>query len=68
MIDPKQIPDEVVNELFLRDAWRGSVSQARAAIAACLAAWPGAEVKPTHLGYPAWPHLILPLPQEGRDA
>jgi len=33
-------------------------------IAAALNAWPGVEFKPTHLGYPAWPHIILPLPQK----
>ncbi len=41
MITAEQIPDEVVNELFLRGSWRGSASEARAALAAVLNAWPG---------------------------
>ncbi len=71
MIRAEQIPDEVVeaaakaigeetyvsNRQTLKDA-------ARAAIAAAINAWPGAEVA-------AWYHadktLILPLPQEASD-
>ena len=71
MIRAEQIPDEVVeaaakaigeetyvsNRQTLKDA-------ARAAIAAAINAWPGAEVV-------EWYHadhtLILPLPQEPRD-
>jgi hypothetical protein len=67
MINPAQIPDEVVNELFLRGSWRGSASEARAAIAATLNAWPGAG---THVYYRNRIHtreLTLPLPQEARD-
>jgi len=76
MIDPAQIPDEVVeaaaraigeetyvgNKQTLRDA-------GRAAIAAGLAAWPNAKTlrddgrRQTYIV----PALILPLPQEARD-
>ena len=61
MIKPAQIPPEVVEELHSLDAWRGSASEARAAVAAALAAWPGA--------YAAFdPHndrcMHLPLPQQ----
>jgi len=65
MIKPEQIPDEVVEELHSLDAWRGSASEARAAIAAALAAWPNKESlnKPGDWGR----YIVLPLTQEARD-
>jgi hypothetical protein len=44
-------------------AWQQVVPLARAALTSGLSAWPGVEVEPTHEGYPAWPHIILPLPK-----
>ena len=40
---------------------------ARAACLAMLKAWPGMDVKPTHEGSPAWPHIILPLMEASDD-
>jgi hypothetical protein len=64
MINPAQIPDEVVEELHSLDAWRGSASEARAAIAAAFAAWPGAEIDDSQYG---GDFLILPLTQQASD-
>jgi hypothetical protein len=79
MIDPKMIPDEVVEaaaraigEYYTSKEWfeiaRGSRdvwhNAARAAIAAALTAWPGAyKSDPALFGH----KLILPLTQEARD-
>lgn len=62
MIKPDQIPDEVV------EAYNNAWASPAELIAAALNAWPGVKVEPTHEGYPAWPHIILPLPQKGGDA
>lgn len=82
MIDPSQIPDEVVEAaaIAIIEAFRnsdcdtgqcssyryriegkcGCREDARAAIAAALAAWPGVEMRPTF--NPS--RVILPLPKE----
>ncbi len=65
MIKPEQIPDEVVNA-YMHMIVYGGVDGAEA-IAAAINAWPGVEVEPTHESYPAWPHIILPLPQENNN-
>ena len=61
MIRAEQIPDEVVEAVMYCFHTRSS---ARAAIAAALSAWPGAEVVEW---YHADKTLILPLPQEPRN-
>ncbi len=64
MITAEQIPDEVAFALLDRYAlWRGDTDQARAAIAAALAAWPGVEFKMNGVMRTFY---ILPLPQETR--
>jgi hypothetical protein len=67
MIDPKQIPDEVVEELHSRFAWIGNADGAREAIAAALAAWPGAETRLEDWHTPPETVLILPLPKDAAD-
>ena len=59
MIRAEQIPDEVEEA-----AWNVAGDNMKAAIAAALSAWPGAEVVEW---YHADKTLILPLPQEPRD-
>ena len=78
MINPAQIPDEVVEAAaraiaeslrtarLTTEAQDGYKPEARAAIAAALNAWPGAEVH----NFDGWTHaegLVLPLPQEALD-
>lgn len=63
MIDPKQIPDEVVEAM--RESITDTVmfineKEARAAIVATLNAWPEMELRPTF--NPS--RIILPLTQE----
>ena len=76
MIDPKQIPDEVVKagakELAHTNGWRSPQGiyacepVARDIVAAALAAWPNAILTSTadHL-LVARPALILPLQKDG---
>ena len=62
MITAEQIPKEV-----WKAAWDGYVNSGctmAEAVAAAINAWPGIEVKPTHEGYPAWPHIILPIQEQ----
>lgn len=73
MINPAQIPDEVVeaaaraigeetyvgNKQTLRDA-------GRAAIAAALNAWPGMTLHQQDINA-EYSYFVLPLPQEARD-
>jgi hypothetical protein len=66
MVDPKQIPDEVVWKLQDK-LWRmggASVDETRAALAAALAAWPGAGDEYPGDGTPC---LILPLQEKSND-
>ena len=69
MIDPKQIPDEVV-EAF-RKAWMDGNLTTRAAIAAAINAWPGALISPDEVIdgelLPPIISLPFPLPQEKQD-
>lgn len=59
-----QIPPEVVEAAAMQlPGMAGHQRYVRAAIAAALAAWPGAET----LEWPLGADLILPLPQEARD-
>ena len=79
MIKPEQIPDEVVEAAVKafdeseEDAYVTHAHDIRVAIAAALAAWPGASMKTTF-----WPNdegvwivprhgWLLPLPTEARD-
>lgn len=73
MINPAQIPDEVVDKFYMDGLWMGTPDEARAAIAAAINAWTGASMKTTF-----WPNdegvwivprhgWLLPLPQEARD-
>jgi hypothetical protein len=74
MIDPKQIPDEVVEAAYvsfttnLHDNWRDELRAAiAAAIAAALNAWPDRhlhEWQRPWLGGMSGTDIILPLPQE----
>jgi hypothetical protein len=71
MIDAKQIPDEVMEAAVT--AWLEKASDytrlnesIRAAIAAALAAWPGAGIVATEDHTGRYPQIILPLPQEPR--
>jgi hypothetical protein len=72
VIRPEQIPDEVAFALLdIYALWHGDTAQARAAIAAALNAWPGAELDPYPQGtgkkaVVKW-YLDLPLPQEKSD-
>lgn len=67
MIDPAQIPDEVVKKLTMLLLGRSlNDKNVSIAIAATLSAWPGAQVNPTHLGWPQC--LVLPLPSIEGDA
>ncbi len=71
MIDPAQIPDEVVEAAaaFLHGAWEEATEfdrkaykdEARATIAAAINAWPGVGDEYPGDGTPC---LILPVPQE----
>lgn len=84
MIDPKQIPDEVVEahiaileKMMIGPPTRNS---SRAAIAAAINAWPGNTVESREVlnfgnnidgavvSAKRVPFLILPLPQKGGDA
>jgi len=70
MLKPEQIPDDVAFALLdIYALWLGDTDQARAAIAAALAAWPGAAVCQyviaEHEGYEMV--LPLPLPKENGD-
>lgn len=71
MINPEQVPDEVV--AAAREAWlRSDVSAKedwRASIAAALNAWPGAAVCHYTIGDNEGYEMVLPLPfpQEGGD-
>ncbi len=78
MIDPKQIPDEVVEAAAktLMDpdypnSWPAWMDEARAAIAAALNAWPGALHSPDEVIdgelLPPIISLPFPLPQEKQD-
>lgn len=79
MIRPEQIPDEVVQEAAAAIAKNNDgtarfaglyLTDARAAIAAALAAWPGAHVHEWQrpwLGGMSGTDIILPLPQEKSD-
>jgi hypothetical protein len=64
MIDPKQIPDEVV-EAARRAYYAEKPCGFRESIAAALAAWPGAN-KEKFAPWSSEHQLILPLPQEPR--
>jgi hypothetical protein len=66
MIKAEQIPDEVV-EAINEACDSGRAWNTRDTLAAAINAWPGVEVEPTHESYPAWPHIILPLPQENNN-
>ncbi len=72
MIKDEQIPDEVVEAAAKSisefsepiDKWRYHISEARAAIAAAINAWPGAW----HVDAADFEEkLILPLPQENNN-
>jgi hypothetical protein len=83
MINPAQIPDEVVEAAarglarYNCDQWDSDperfwphfADQARAAITAAINAWPGMlhRGKNAYLANVADEHLILPLPTEARD-
>jgi hypothetical protein len=66
MIDPKMIPDEVVERLCEGlSYWDREAT--RAALAAALNAWPNLQVD-TDWGRPGCAYkIILPLPKEGAD-
>jgi len=64
MIDPKQIPDEVVEAAHEADAACDGKDWMRVAIAAALAEWPGVHTKIYTVGKD---HLILPLPKDAAD-
>jgi len=66
MINPAQIPDEVVEALIA--ALHGEPGLPyRKALAAALAAWPGMLKRPVGSYYAIViaAHLVLPLPDEG---
>jgi hypothetical protein len=65
MIKPEQIPYEV--KMRMRAVLLDGETDEAVAIAAAINVWPGVEVEPTHEGYPAWPHIILPLPEENNN-
>ena len=74
MIDAQHIPPEVVEAaelVFLRSKYgddnRPAAEVARAAIAAALAAWPGAETGLFAKGERNMLATILPLQQEARS-
>jgi hypothetical protein len=74
MIDPAQIPDEVVDaaERTYRTVplWTSHADSIRAAIAAALEAWPGMDYRPGAKVNRSWTtpgKIILPLPQEASD-
>ena len=71
-IKPEQVPDtaaQAAHDVFWNAVYNGKPIDLEIefdqlfhyAIAAAINAWPGIEVKPTHEGYPAWPHIILPI-------
>jgi hypothetical protein len=74
MIKPEQIPDEVEEAAGLA-VWNFPISVdpdtarqiARAAIAAALNAWPGAETRLEDWHTPPETILILPLPKDAAD-
>jgi hypothetical protein len=68
MIDPKQIPDEVVEAM--RESITDTVmfineKEARAAIVAALNAWPGAALAQRTYPTIGTKRISLPIPQEG---
>lgn len=63
MVKPEQIPDEVV-KAFYRAYWIEDTSDAEA-LAAALAAWPGAWGHEQEDACGVRRELILPLPPEG---
>ena len=71
MIDPKQIPDEVVEVAARSMGWTSAIVlpqdrlRFKGHIAAALNAWPG--VYPVNYGGDEPPFLVLPLPQEARN-
>ena len=66
VIDPKQMPNEVVEALYAHAHFLGDRSDARRAAAAMLAAWPGA-IKGRSL-FDGEPTLFLPLQQAHIEA
>jgi len=67
MIDPKMIPDEVVEAAiygFYNATGPKTKDDWRAAIVAALKAWPGVDCRPTF----GPSRIILPLPQKEGDA
>ena len=76
MIDPAQIPGEVVEAALWaynyasRDCYTAEEQDIATAIAAALNAWPGMHVHETRrswLGGFSERELMLPFPQEARD-
>jgi hypothetical protein len=63
MIKPEQIPDEAVDAMLESIGSFFCRAQARAALTAGLAAWPGMECRPTFT--PS--RIILPLTQENNN-
>ena len=71
MIDPAQIPDEVVEAaakaeyeyMETHESWHGSM---RAAIAAALASWPGMTLHQQDINA-EYSYFVLPLPTEKND-
>ena len=70
MIDPKQIPDEVVEVAARSMGWTSAIVlpqdrlRFKGHIAAALNAWPGMDCRPTF----GPSRIILPLPQESENA
>lgn len=70
MIDPKQIPDEVVEaalhayDMSFKNDYTTGEQDIAAAIAAALNAWPGVDCRPTF----GPSRIVLPLPQKEGDA
>jgi hypothetical protein len=64
MIDPKQIPDEVVEEYMKWEFPKPHTNVVRKQLAAALNAWPGAETRLEDWHTPPETVLILTLPKE----
>jgi hypothetical protein len=64
-MDDIKIPPEVVEELASRENWKGTSEEARAALAAALAAWPNNIFDHQYRNGRDYNSLILPL-QEPR--
>ena len=66
MIDPKQIPDEVVEaalhayDMSFKNDYTTGEQDIAAAIVAALNAWPGVDCRPTF----GPSRIVLPLPQD----